>query len=428
MLSGKLTLMMLCTFPILIGVAVFFGKFIRKIATQAQDKLADTNTVVEETLQAITTVKSFANEWYEAARYRKSMLEVVHLATRSAIYRGAFAAFFIFVVSGGIVAIIWVGATMVNDNTLKLDALMSFILYSAFVGGSMASFADLYAQIQKTVGATQRVFELLDTEIETINLQKPSEITAATSTLGNVAVRDVTFHYPSRPADNVLQSISFDVKQGEKIALVGTSGAGKTTITNLLLRLYEVSGGEICIDDKPLTAYPLTDLRRQIAIVPQDVVLFGTTIYDNIAYGNPNATPQAVYDAAHSAFATEFIEAIPEKYQALVGERGIKLSGGQRQRIAIARAILRNPKILILDEATSALDSQSELMVQKALDNLMQSRTSIIIAHRLSTIRHADKIAVIDQGKIAEFGTHSQLMQIDNGIYKQLKGLQIANN
>ena len=425
MLSGKLTIMMLGTFPLLIGAALVFGKYIRKIAAKAQDRLADTNTVVEETLQGITTVKAFANEWYETARYRKSMREVVKLATKSAVFRGAFAAFFIFVVSGGIVAIIWVGATMVNGGTLKLDALMSFILYSAFVGGSMASFADLYAQIQKTIGATERVFQLLDTDVETLNLTHPSPNDYHNAAIkGNLELKNVSFFYPMRPADAVLENISFDVMQGERIALVGTSGAGKTTITNLLLRLYEVSGGSILLDGKPLNEYALTDLRRQMALVPQDVVLFGSSIRENIAYGNPDASLEQIKDAAQKAFATEFIEAIPEQYEALVGERGIKLSGGQRQRIAIARAILRNPKILILDEATSALDSQSERVVQLALNDLMQNRTSIIVAHRLSTIRSADKIAVIDQGKIAEFGTHQSLMELPNGIYKGLKLLQ----
>lgn len=420
-ISWKLTLMMLGVFPILITLAFIFGKFIRNFARKSQDKLADTNTIVEESLQGIASVKAYTNEWFEVLRYGKNMKDVVKLASQGGIYRGGFAGFMILAFFGSIVAVVWYGTILEAAGEIAKPDLVSFVILSVFVGGAMGGFANLYAKIQKAVGSTERVFELLEEEIEPIEIEN---FPIKEKINGKINFDKIAFEYPSRKEIPVLKSINLEIKQGEKIAIVGPSGAGKSTITSLLLRYYKPSAGKILIDDKNIENFDLSDLRKQMAIVPQDVILFGGTIYENISYGKPGATQAEVESAAKQANAHEFIKQIPEKYQALVGERGIKLSGGQRQRIAIARALLKNPAILLLDEATSSLDSESEKQVQDALNILMQGRTSIIIAHRLSTIRDADKIAVLNEGFIVELGTHEALMQIENGVYRNLKNLQ----
>jgi ABC-type multidrug transport system fused ATPase/permease subunit len=297
---------------------------------------------------------------------------------------------------------------------------MSFVIYSVFVGGTLGGFADMFGQLQKTIGATQRVRELMVMTGE-------SSQTSSNKVLieGRIAFNNVDFSYASRSEIQVLNNINFEVKQGQQVALVGGSGGGKSTIAALLMRFYDVNNGEILIDDKPIESYLLTDLRKHIAYVPQDVMLFGGTIYENILYGNPNASKDEVMEAAQKANALEFIKSFPDQFETKVGERGIQLSGGQKQRIAIARAVIKNPSILILDEATSALDSESEKLVQAALDNLMKDRTSIVIAHRLSTIRNADLIVVLDKGSIVESGRHEELIQKENGYYRNLNALQL---
>ena len=283
----------------------------------------------------------------------------------------------------------------------------------------------MYAQIQKAVGATERVFELLDETPEQINSNQNKSIEKIK---GNVTFKNVQFSYPTRPEIQVLKGVNFNANFGQKVAIVGPSGAGKSTISSLLLRFYDIEGGEILIDDKNIYDYNLENLRGNMSIVPQDVILFGGTIRENISYGKPNATEVEILLAAKQANALDFVNGFPEKFDTLVGERGIKLSGGQRQRIAIARALLKNPSILILDEATSSLDSESEKLVQQALETLMEGRTSIIIAHRLSTIRSADAILVLNEGKIVEKGTHKELIKIENGIYKNLSNLQFSEH
>lgn len=422
-ISTKLTLFNLSILPVIVVAAVFFGKAIRKISRSAQDKLAESNTVVEETLQGISNVKAFGNEAYEANRYDKSLREVVKIALRGATYRGGFASFIIFCLFGAIMGVMWYGASLVQDGSLNVSDLLAYMLYSVFVGAAMGSFPELYANVQKAIGASERVLEILDEKSEAISTNAVDNITKQ-KIFGNLAFTNVQFAYPSRKEITVLKGISFEANAGEKIAIVGPSGAGKSTIAGLILKFYDAQKGEILFDGKPSDEYALTDIRNQVAIVPQDVILFGGTILENIAYGKLDASKDEIIKAAQQANAHRFIIGFPEGYDTVVGERGVKLSGGQRQRIAIARALLKDPAILILDEATSSLDSESERLVQEALEVLMKGRTSIIIAHRLSTIREADKIIVLDHGKIAESGSHLELMQNENGLYKHLSTLQ----
>jgi len=421
--SFKLTLMMLSIVPVVAVAAVIFGRFIRKYSKNVQDKVAESQVIVEETLQGISNVKAFANEWYEIARYKGKIQEIVKIAITGGKYRGYFASFIIFCLFGAIVAVVWYGVTLSISGEMSVGQLISFVLYSTFVGASFGGIAELYAQIQKAVGATERVFELLDETPEKIN----SDYNQFTEKLkGIVSFKNVSFYYPSRPEVQVLKDVNFTASFGQKIAIVGPSGAGKSTISSLLLRFYDIESGVILIDGKNIYDYDLENLRGNMSIVPQDVILFGGSIRENIAYGKPNATEEEILLAAKQANALDFVNGFPEKFDTLVGERGIKLSGGQRQRIAIARALLKNPSILILDEATSSLDSESEKLVQEALENLMEGRTSIIIAHRLATIRNADAILVLNDGVIAEKGTHKELLEIENGIYKNLSNLQFS--
>ncbi|SHL45356.1 ABC transporter ATP-binding protein [Flavobacterium chilense] len=424
--SLKLTLLMLAVVPLVAVAAVIFGRFIRKYSKQVQDQVAESQVIVEETMQGISIVKAFANEWYEIARYKGKISEVVKLAIKGGKYRGYFASFIIFCLFGAIVAVVWYGVRLSIAGEMSVGQLISFVLYSTFVGASFGGIAELYAQIQKAIGATERVFELLE--------ETPEKISAAQTTTplekikGNVSFQNVAFSYPSRKEIQVLKDVNFTAEFGQKIAIVGPSGAGKSTISSLLLRFYDITSGEITVDGKNIYDYDLENLRGNMSIVPQDVILFGGTIKENIAYGKPDATNEEIMLAAKQANALNFIEGFPEKFETLVGERGVKLSGGQRQRIAIARALLKNPSILILDEATSSLDSESEKLVQEALEVLMEGRTSIIIAHRLSTIRNADKILVLDNGKITEEGTHQELINLENGMYKNLSNLQFSNS
>ena len=423
--SIKLTLLMLSVVPLVAVAAVIFGRFIRKYSKSVQDKVAESQIIVEETMQGISIVKAFANEWYEIARYNGKIKEVVAIAIKGGKYRGYFASFIIFCLFGAIVAVVWFGVRLSISGEMSVGQLISFVLYSTFVGASFGGIAELYAQIQKAIGATERVFELLDESPEKIN----SVQNAVTKKIkGDVTFKNVGFSYPSRKEIKVLKDVNFTAQFGQKIAIVGPSGTGKSTIASLLLRFYNVDSGEILVDGKNIYDFDLEQLRGNMSIVPQDVILFGGTIKENIAYGKPDATEAEIVLAAKQANALNFIESFPEKFETIVGERGIKLSGGQRQRIAIARALLKNPSILILDEATSSLDSESEKLVQEALEILMEGRTSIIIAHRLSTIRSADQILVLDNGKITEQGTHQELITLENGMYKNLSNLQFSNS
>jgi len=423
-ISTKLTLVMLSIVPVVAVAAVIFGRFIRKYSRRTQDAIAESQVIAEETLQGITNVKAFANEWYEIGRYSAKIREIVKIAIKGGQYRGYFASFIILCLFGSIVAVVWYGVTLSINGDITVGELLSFVIYSIYVGASFGGIAELYAQIQKAVGATERVFELMEETPERIKTVSPGNLQKIN---GDVTFKNVAFSYPSRKEIQVLRDVSFHAGYGQKIAIVGPSGVGKSTIASLLLRFYDINAGEILIDGKSISSYDLEQLRGNMSIVPQDVILFGGTIRENIAYGKPDATEDEIRSAAKQANALDFIEGFPEKFETVVGERGIKLSGGQRQRIAIARALLKNPSILILDEATSSLDSESEKLVQQALEVLMEGRTSIIIAHRLSTIRSADMILVLDKGGIVEQGTHQELVGIENGLYKSLSSLQFTD-
>ncbi len=429
--SGRLTLVMLATLPVLMIAAVLFGQSIRKYSRAAQDRLAESNVIVEESLQGIAGVKAFTNEQHEEQRYRRSLDHFLQAVLRGALAHGAFVSFVVFCLFGGIVLVLWFGAHQVQAGQLTLGALTSFMLYTLYVGGAFGSFAQLYSQVQRTLGASQRVRELLREEPEVPlaptqvgNALRGVPAGALPRLRGEVVFENVSFRYPSRKEVQVLRDISLTARPGERIALVGPSGAGKSTVAALLLRFYDPEGGRILVDGKDLRDYPLTGLRAQMAIVPQDVILFGGSIAENIGYGKPGATEAEIIEAARQANAHDFITAFPEGYQTKVGERGVQVSGGQRQRIAIARAILRNPRILILDEATSSLDSESESLVLQALERLMEGRTSLVIAHRLSTVRQADRICVIKDGSTVESGTHGELLNLPEGVYRNLSELQ----
>jgi ATP-binding cassette subfamily B protein len=427
--SARLTLIMLSAVPPVIVLAVVFGRRLRKNSREAQDRLAETGTQVEETLQGIFNVKAFVNEAFEIARYRRSLDAYLVVALHGARLRGAFLAFIVFALFGCIVVVLWSGAAMLQHGVISLGEMTRFVLYTAFVAGAMGQFAELYSQIQKAVGATQRVRELLR-EAPEFALGAPASPAGQLprpALRGQVEFREVRFRYPARAEVEVLKGLSFAVQPGEKIALVGPSGAGKSTIIALLLRFYDPHPGEIRLDGRPATDYPLDWLRNQMSIVPQEPMLFGGSIYENIAYGRPGATEAEIMAAARQAHAHEFIAPFPEGYQTLVGDRGVKLSGGQRQRVAIARAILKNPAVLILDEATSSLDSASEQLVQLALDQLMENRTTFMIAHRLATIRRADRILVIRDGSLVECGTHEELQAREDGLYRRLAELQFQS-
>lgn len=423
-LAPKLSLIMLLSFPVIVVLAMVFGRYIKKLSRKRQDKLADANIIVEETMQSFSAVKSFTNEWFESIRYARSVGDIVQISLSYARVRGIFFIFIITVLFGGIFFVLWQGALFVESGDMEVGDLFSFIIYTGLIGGAIASIGNLYTQLSGAMGATERILEILERDQEVTlaeTLDNPVEIQ------GSIAFENVVFRYPTRADIEVLKDVSFEVPVGSKIALVGASGSGKSTIAKLVMRFYDALGGVVKIDGKPISSFDVTALRQNIAVVPQEVILFGGTILENILYGKHDATEEEVREAAVQANAWEFISSFPEGLQTIVGERGIKLSGGQRQRIAIARAILRNPSILLLDEATSSLDTESEKVVQDALNTLMEGRTSIIIAHRLSTIKDVDCIYVLQDGKIIEAGTHSELSLMEDGAYRNLARLQFEN-
>lgn len=417
----RLALTMLLTFPVVVIGAMFFGRYIRKLMKARQDQLAETNVVVEETMQTIQTVKAYTNEWFEVGRYSQKLQGAVDIALKAAKMRGLFASFIIVVMFGALFFIMWRAALMVQAGTLDPGDLVHFVVFTGTIGAAIASLGSFYTEIVSAIGATERIFEILEetSEIE-LNVDRTENILLD----GPIRYEQVHFTYPTRPDIDVLKGIDLEIQPGNKIALVGASGSGKSTIVALLQRFYPLADGKITIGGKNIKDLPLSAYRRNIGIVPQEVLLFGGTIKENILYGKPGAEESEIIAAAKKANAWEFISGFPEKLDTIVGERGVKLSGGQRQRVAIARAILKDPAILLLDEATSSLDAESERLVQAALDGLMEGRTSIIIAHRLSTIREVDQIYVIDDGKIVEQGTHQELSLREDGVYNNLAKLQ----
>jgi len=419
--SYKLTLVMLCTLPVIMIAMVIFGRFIRKLGKETQDKVAESNVIVNESLTGIVNVKSFANEAFETVRFLKSISGIKNIAMRSAVWRGMFSTFIIIFLFGALGVIIGMGSYLRSTGEIP-NVLNEFLFIAAMVAGSIGGLAAQMGTMQRNIGVIDSVMEILSEKPEDVSLNEEDK---KNSLKGDIRFDKVSFHYASRPDIQVLKDVSFSIEHGQQVALVGSSGSGKSTIAALVQRFYEPVSGTIFYDGKISSEYGLTELRSAMAYVPQEVILFGGTIRENIEYGKPGATLEEIKEAARQANAINFIEAFPEKFETIVGDRGIQLSGGQRQRIAIARAVLRNPTILILDEATSSLDSESERLVQDALDKLMKGRTSLVIAHRLSTIRNASKILVLDKGVLQEEGTHDSLIAKD-GIYKRLSELQFS--
>lgn len=422
--SFKLTLFTLAIVPAISLMAFYSGRAIRRYSKKAQAFVAESNTIVEETLQGIQNVKAFTNESFESRRYREKTEEVAKAGITGGRYQAAVS----FIVLGFFVsmaAVIWQGATMIAKGQMEAGQLFTFVIYSGFIGGNIAGMAGVYARLQKTIGASENLLQLLDEKTEEIDSSGVPDEGHLLN--GEITFDRVGFRYPSRQEVIVLKDVSFTVSPGRQVALVGPSGAGKSTIASLLLRLYDPTDGKILFDGRDSAGFPLTALRSQMAVVMQDVFLFGGTIRENIAYGRPDAGEEEITEAAKQANAWDFIRSFPEKLDTIVGERGVQLSGGQRQRIAIARAVLKNPRILILDEATSSLDSESERQVQEALEKLMKGRTSVVIAHRLSTVRNADLIIVLNEGMIVEQGTHADLISNGSGLYKTLTELQFRS-
>ena len=427
--SPSLTGFMLLVLPLVVLLAVFFGGRIRKYAKEVQTASAESNTIVDETLSAAATVKAYTQEQFEKTRYRAALDRVAELGIRGGILRGGFSSFIILGLFGSLVAVVWKGASLIATGEMASGQLFSFVIYSGFIGGSVGGLADVYSRLQRAMGATEAIMAMLD---EAPEQGGPENHSAAQTALSNISeseagrkelvpaleFRGLHFAYPTRPDVPVLRGLNLEVQEGQQCALVGASGAGKSTVVQLLYRFHDPQQGQLLIGGRDARDWPLQDLRGRMAWVPQDVALFGRSILDNIRYGRPEASDDEVRRSAEDANAWEFIERFPDGWNTQVGERGVQLSGGQRQRIAIARAMLRDPKLLVLDEATSSLDPESEGLVQGALEKLMQGRTSLVIAHRLSTVRHADLIAFLHEGQIAEVGSHEELMARSKGRYR----------
>ncbi len=417
-LSPSLGGLVLLTVPPIVAVSLWSGARIRRESASVQDRLSVTSVIIEEVLTAIRSVKTFANEAHEARRFQGAIDEFLRPAVRVARHRAGYVCLILLVLFSCIILLMWFGSRQIAAGHLTVGdftAFMSALVLAATAGGLLA---ELLGRFQRMGGATRRVIELLDETEEALDAGSvqpgPEERLS-----GSMTFRDVGFHYPSRPEVAVLEGFDLEVKPGERIALVGPSGAGKSTVTSLLFRLHDPEAGELRFDDRPATDFPLRWLRGQMAMVPQEVILFGGTLAENIAYGRPGASREEIEEAARQANAWEFIERLPEGLDTRVGDRGVQISGGQRQRIAIARAILKDPAILVLDEATSSLDSENERLVQEALDGLTRSRTTLVIAHRLRTVREADRIAVLRDGRVVEEGTHGVLYEA-GGYYRAL--------
>lgn len=420
--TPKLAGIMMMTIPALVVAAIIFGRWIRTLSKNRQKILGDSNTILDETLQSIHAVKAFSNETFESNRYRRSNEDVIQVSMKFAASRAVFTVFVITLLFGALFFVIWMGMRMIQSGELSAGQLVSFVTFTAVVGASIAALSVFFTELVGAIGASERLLEILDTPSETE--ERPQTNLKAGRLKGDLSLENIVFAYPTRPDMPVLRGVNMTISSGSKVALVGQSGAGKSTIMQLLLQFHRPDSGRILADGQDILDFELASYRENFALVPQEVILFGGSIRENILYGKPDATEEEIEAAARQANAWEFISRFPEGLDTIVGERGLKLSGGQRQRIAIARAILRNPSVLLLDEATSSLDAESERLVQEALENLMKGRTSIIIAHRLATIREVDCIYVLEGGIIAEQGTHAELSAREAGVYSSLARLQ----
>jgi subfamily B ATP-binding cassette protein MsbA len=420
-MNWQLTLIIFAIIPPIILVGVVFGRRLQRLATAAQDRIADTTVTLEEMLSGIRVVKSFAREAFEKGRFQQDVEAAYQTAMQRVRVRSVFIPLISFLGFGALTFLLWYGGRQVIAGTLTPGELVAFLFYMMMVAGPLGEFAGLYARVREALGAGRRLFEILDAESEP--LETPDAVVPSALS-GRVRFEDVSFGY--QPDQPILKSICLEVQPGEMIAIVGPSGVGKTTLVNLLPRFYDATVGAIEIDGVDLRRYNLRALREQMGLVPQETFLFGGTVRENIAYGRMDASSADLEAAARAANAHDFIQAFPDGYETLVGEKGVKLSMGQRQRIAIARMLLKDPRILILDEATSSLDSESERLVQEALERLTRGRTSFVIAHRLSTIQRADRIVVLQNGQIVELGSHAELLA-KGGVYEHLWSLQFAD-
>jgi ATP-binding cassette subfamily B protein len=421
--SAKLTLMVMVGVPLTMVPIILFGRRVRRLARKSQDRVGDVSAYVDEALHEIRTVQAYGHEAEDRHQFGARVESAFATALQRIRQRAFLVATVILLVFGAVGVILWIGGHDVVAGRISPGQLSAFVFYAVIVAGAVGAISEVIGDLQRAAGATERLFELLEVDA---GIKAPANPTALpVPARGTAAFRNVTFHYPSRPDTAALRDFSLEVAAGEKVALVGPSGAGKTTVFQLLLRFYDPHSGTVMIDGIDLRAADPAAVRERLAVVPQDPVIFATSVLENVRYGRPNATEAEVRAACDAAYATEFIERIPEGFASYLGERGVRLSGGQRQRIAIARAILADRPVLLLDEATSALDAESERMVQLALERLMTGRTVLIIAHRLATVRHADRIAVLEHGRIIATGSHDQLTQ-SNPLYARLAALQFG--
>lgn len=418
--SPRLSMISLAVVPVVALSASFYGRLVRRWSTDVQDALADASQVAEETIAGVRTVRSFAREEAEVGRYAHAVDRSYRLAAKRALALGVFNGFMTFAGYGIVAVVVWYGGTLVQSDLMTSGELTAFLLYTMMVAFSMAAGANLFGDFMKASGASQRVFQLMDR----VNVLVPGAA-PLDRVEGRVELQRVSFRYPSRPDIPVLVGFDLHVEPGQVVALVGPSGAGKSTVAQLLTRFYDPVEGVVKIDGHDLRELDPQSLRRQVGVVAQEPLLFASSIAENIRYGRPEATDDEVRAAARAANAEAFVDDFPDGFDTLVGERGVRLSGGQKQRIAIARALLKDPGVLVLDEATSALDSESEHLVQEALERLMKGRTTLVIAHRLSTVRGADEVVVLDGGKVVERGSHQALMELEEGLYRRLVEHQI---